>query len=184
MRKLLGLLAVLALSVGLAAVSAAPALSAGGSCLGQPTTSYTQTVALGVVTITGTSGRDVIAPSPGNENLIHVIRGKAGNDLICGGNGPDDINGGKGNDQIYGKGGNDIVRGQSGNDTVLGESGADDVYGGSGVDIVLGGSGNGDFVKGGPGGDYYSGGSGSGDLCVVSTIDTNLGGCEAEILAN
>jgi len=92
---------------------------------------------LGVCTITGTSGRDILI-------------GTRGDDVICGFGG---------NDIIIGRGGDDRIFGGDGRDILLGGRGDDALYGENGNDILLGGRGN-DYLDGGPGADLLIGGRG------------------------
>ena len=100
----------------------------------------TITGAVGVTTIEGTDGDDVICvPDPGDRRAFHVIDAKAGNDTIVGGDGVDWVYGGDGADTVYGRGGDDQLHGGPGNDTLRGGAGTDRVYGGNGTDHLDGG---------------------------------------------
>lgn len=138
-----------AVAAGLAMVTAglflgqAPQVSAGYKCFGYKPTIWAQ----GGVT-NGTSGRDVIVGSKGDD----TINGNGGDDLICDRWGDNVIHGGSGNDKIEGTG---ELYGDSGNDTICAKDGVSYVDGGSGNDdiqvggnewlVVHGGSGNDDI---------------------------------------
>lgn len=61
--------------------------------------------------------------------------------------------------EIHGQGGNDSIQGGVGDDQLFGESGNDTLWGGEGDDAILGGSGD-DNLDGYNGDDYISGGGG------------------------
>jgi Ca2+-binding RTX toxin-like protein len=137
------------------------------------------------MTITGTSGNDVIYAANGND----VIDGAGGDDLICGVDGMDKIRGGAGNDRIFGSQGDDDLGGQIGDDEVIGGPGNDRVNGGAGNDRVRGGDGN-DILNGGDGDDSVYGGNDDDVLAGGDGIDncqgnsgndvlTSNGGCES-----
>ncbi len=65
--------------------------------------------------------------------------GRAGRDLLRGGNGPDALYGHAGRDDLDGRGGPDFVQGGDGDDVVRGSAGDDRLYGGKGTDRLLGG---------------------------------------------
>jgi Ca2+-binding RTX toxin-like protein len=87
-----------------------------------------------MATINGTSGNDVLGPSPGNEQ--DTIYGFAGDDTLYGGGGTDLLYGGDGNDLLYGGTGNDTLYGGDGDDWLNPGAGNDQLYGGAGLDIV------------------------------------------------
>jgi len=66
--------------------------------------------ALGVCTITGTNGNDILIGTRGDD----VICGFGGNGIIVGRGGDDRIFGGAGNDAIFGSRGNDALFGEIG----------------------------------------------------------------------
>jgi Ca2+-binding RTX toxin-like protein len=122
-----------------------------------------------VVTLSGTSGDDVIQGTRGDDVIAagagdDVIRGRAGRDEICGGTGQDHVIGGAGRDFLLGRAGDDWLEGRQGRDSAYGERGDDRVSLGMGRDS------NGayrweefgnDVIRGGPGDDYIGGGQGS-----------------------
>ena len=138
------------------------AAPAGPTCSGQPATIYrgsgypgtSTATANAPMTITGTSGDDVIYAANGDD----VIDGGGGDDLICGVGGNDKIRGGAGNDRIFGSQGDDDLGGQAGDDEVIGGPDNDRVSGGAGNDTLRGGDGN-DIVNGGDGDDSVFGGN-------------------------
>jgi Ca2+-binding RTX toxin-like protein len=121
------------------------------------------------VTITGTSGHDVIdatrsptgQPKPTDEN--------------------DSINGMSGNDTIRGGGGNDSIQGSSGSDVLYGDAGKDSLTGGSGTDALNGGDGDDTFVVSGSGDslDTFAGGAGTDTILVTGTANLTLSGFRA-----
>ena len=72
-------------------------------------------VRLGNLTITGSSGDDILWANAGND----LVQGNDGNDRINGGPGNDIVNGGNGDDVVDGGAGNDTVTGDAGNDTLV-----------------------------------------------------------------
>lgn len=103
-----------------------------GSCDGVAPT------VVGIGTISGTPGRDVILGSSSDD----VVDGGGGADLICGGRGDDVIDGGGGADRVLAGAGDDLVRGGAGDDTLLGGTGDDHLIGGAGTDRLDGGRGD------------------------------------------
>ncbi|MFN3208160.1 MAG: calcium-binding protein [Roseovarius sp.] len=69
-------------------------------------------------------------------NVLAVITGSAGGDLIAAGLNDDVVEAGAGNDQIWGGSGQDTLRGGDGDDTLVGGPGADVIEGGPGFDTV------------------------------------------------
>jgi Ca2+-binding RTX toxin-like protein len=155
-----------------------------------------------LVTITGTSGRDVLRGTEGPD----VIAGRAGDDLvlagggvdrICGGAGHDRVDGGRGSDRIDGGPGQadavtyasatrgvvvDLGRGRAagaGNDRLLriewvhGSRFADRLRGGPQANVVDGGDGDDVLVFGASGSDRWIGGPGR-DLLTVAGVDVEL----------
>ena len=90
--------------------------------------------AVGVTTITGSAGADILLG-----DAASTINGGAGNDAITGGTGNDTLNGDAGNDIIVTDTGVDIINGGAGND-VINFAGnlttADKVAGGDGTDTL------------------------------------------------
>ena len=131
--------------------------------------------------IRGTAGDDVICAGGGRD----TIRGLGGNDLIYGGAGHDDIRGNAGNDRLIGgrgidvlRGGlgNDLARGKGQNDTIRGYNGRDRLAGGGGDDVIAGG-GQADFLRGNTGNDTLSGGRGRDD-CRGGRGRDSVSSCE------
>ena len=91
----------------------------------------------GAVVIEGTSGDDVICvPDMSDRHAFHVIRAKAGDDVIIGGDGIDWIDGGPGRDTIYARRGDDRIDGGSGVDTIHGGLGFDTIHSADLADTV------------------------------------------------
>jgi Ca2+-binding RTX toxin-like protein len=88
-------------------------------------------------TIIGTSGRDQLNGTPGED----VICGLAGNDRLVGGGAGDTIRGAAGNDRLFGRAGRDLIKGGRGDDLMSGNRGRDRLFGDSGVDTARGGPG-------------------------------------------
>ena len=137
-----------------------------------------------VVTVTGSSGDNLITGSNGND----TIDGGAGNDILSGGQGDDQLTGGDGNDTFIVDSVNDTVMEASNNDidlvqstaanftlsanvenmTILGSADgnatgnslANVMIGNSGANTLLGDAGN-DQLLGGAGHDNLDGGSGN-----------------------
>ncbi len=189
-----GLLASIALAVGVLAGMAVPASAA-----------TTATFGNGVLTVSGDSadnsiviGRDAAGeilvnggavaavggrPTVANTALIRVF-GLAGNDQITldeangalpaarlsGGAGDDTLTGGSGADQLFGQAGNDRLLGKGGNDQLFGGGGNDALVGGDGDDQVFGQGGN-DRMVWNPGDDTDLNEGGAG----IDTVEVNGG---------
>lgn len=146
--------------------------------------------------ITGSSFvKDILIGSSGNdrisnglnalpENTPNIMLGRAGNDIITGGDGVDTIEGGvgedaissySGDDNIDGGADNDTIDGGDGNDTIKGGSGDDTINGGDNDDDIDGGADN-DTIDGGGGKDLIVGGSGNDTILVSEGDDTIYGG--------
>ncbi|MGH2653071.1 MAG: choice-of-anchor Q domain-containing protein [Actinomycetota bacterium] len=117
------------------------------TCLGRP------------VTMTGTSGNDVLTGTPKRD----VIRALGGDDVIDALGGNDRVCAGAGNDRVNGRSGRDVVAGGAGNDRVRGAGGDDDLRGQGGRDRLKGKGGD-DVLRGGPEPDNLNGGAGT-DTC-------------------
>jgi uncharacterized delta-60 repeat protein len=150
-----------------------------------------QRLADGTISVTGTSGNDVIHFDTeyywGTARLNGIGRayfpedigrfaanGGAGNDVIDG----DwfgtiraaQFSGGDGNDSIVGTDKSDTLVGNAGSDTIIGGSGADFIRGNGGRDHLYGGGGN-DRIYGGDGGDWIYGQVGNDQLFGDGGID-------------
>ncbi|MDG2422301.1 MAG: hypothetical protein P8N40_11435 [Gammaproteobacteria bacterium] len=91
-------------------------------------------VAVGVTTITGSDGKDILVG-----DAKSTINGGGGADTITGGSGNDTLNGGDGKDGITTNAGNDTVDGGAGDDTITFAANltkADKVAGGDGTDTL------------------------------------------------
>jgi len=115
--------------------------------------------------IFGGNGPDILNGSPDADQIFgrggpDVISGNAGDDFLAGGAGRDTINGGLGADVILGGDGADTANGGAGGDTILGGNGADILNGDAGADFLFGGAGR-DTLNGGVGSDNLRGGDGS-----------------------
>ena len=119
----------------------------------------------GGLTITGTTGDDVLIGSSSSD----VLEGGGGDDQLVGGGGDDTLRGGAGSDELVGGAGTDLLAGGTGLDaldggdgldTLLGGPGSDQLLGGVGVDRLVGGVGS-DGLKGGSGNDTIVGGIGN-----------------------
>lgn len=140
----------------------------------------------GLLTLTGTSGSDVIVvhqmPGAGNVEVTGNINGvpfdfffKGVKSILVNAYSGDDYvenqtnipmtaHGGIGNDTIIGGGGNDYLYGEDGNDVLIGGYGNDYLSGGNGDDELSGGYGS-DQLDGGNGNDsLYGGVDGSPDF--------------------
>ncbi len=148
------------------------------------------------LTLTGTSGNDVLVAGEGDNTL----NGGAGNDVLTAGSGNNTLNGGDGNDLLFSGIGNDTLIGGSGNDTVsyahatsavnvsLLEGGGQ-ITGGAGTDILSGienligsnyndtltGDNNANVITGGLGNDILNGGGGD-DFLIGGPGDNTLTG--------
>ncbi|UZQ52964.1 hypothetical protein OOK60_10545 [Trichothermofontia sichuanensis B231] len=78
-------------------------------------------------------------------DLLTIIKGTNGDDLLEGGINNDKLSGKGGNDRILGGQGNDYLEGGKGNDTLIGGDGNDYLKGGQGIDILTGGVGQDQF---------------------------------------
>ncbi|MDZ4827137.1 MAG: hypothetical protein SGJ13_11845 [Actinomycetota bacterium] len=90
-----------------------------------------------VENLTGGAGNDRLLGT----NVVNVLRGGAGDDIIDGLGGDDKL----GTDEVGA--GNDLLRGGAGNDQLNGGDGDDELIGGPGVDELLGSAGN-DLLRG------------------------------------
>ena len=101
-----------------------------------------------------------VAPELDNDGeLLRVIRGTDGDDVLLGGSAIDSIFGRDGNDRLFAKGGDDYVDGEAGNDELHGGSGDDVMAGRRGSDEIHGDAGN-DRITGDRGSDRIFGGGG------------------------
>jgi len=115
------------------------------------------------------------------------IEGRAGDDVLTGGDGMDFIfgeagndtlNGGQGGDTMAGREGDDSVNGDAGDDVLEGNVGTDALNGGAGADHLYGGDGD-DTVDGGDDADHLSGGDGD-DILIVNSDHWNLDGGDGD----
>ncbi len=94
------------------------------------------------VTITGTTGPDLITTSQANPTLPPGTPLPAeGSDQLFGGTGNDTLAAGAGTDFLYGEDGADRLFGQPGNDVISGGDGDDSLNGGAGADVLIGDTG-------------------------------------------
>jgi hypothetical protein len=111
-----------ALSVGIITPVGTGLLSiSGANMTARPAGTATLTIAVpvttgGTVSITGSSGEDILR---GDVNDRNTIVGGAGNDSIVGGSANDSIDGGDGADTITSGAGNDFIQGGNGDDVIL-----------------------------------------------------------------
>ena len=102
----------------------------------------------GTVSITGSSGQDVLNGDANDRNTINggdgvdTINGGTAADSLLGGNGNDTIATGGGADTVYAGAGNDAVTGNAGNEQIFGEDGNDTITSSTGNDSIDGGAGN------------------------------------------
>lgn len=108
-------------------------------------------------------------------DVLEVIHGTNGGDLISGGLNDDRIMASFGHDRIWTGSGDDFAHGGVGNDTLSGGSGDDTLRAGSGADSVSGGDGN-DFIVGGAGADTLEGGDGNDVIMGAAGFDVIEGG--------
>jgi hypothetical protein len=97
----------------------------------------------------GTTGPDEYTAAAGNRDKII---GRAGNDVLDGGDKQDVVRGNRGQDAILGGAGSDRIYGGPGGDRIDGGEGPDLILGGYGNDGINGGAGH-DLIKSGPGAD-------------------------------
>ena len=153
------------------------------------------TLANGVLTVTGTAGKDSIHVVEAGKNLkvsvdhakpvtfsktavtSLVVNALSGNDVIELGHGVPAavINGGDGNDRIDGTDNADTIDAGAGNDQVFAGRGNDSVTGGDGNDVLLGSDGN-DTIRGGNGNDLVDGDAGNDSLFGDAGNDILIGG--------
>ena len=127
----------------------------------------------GVLTITGTSGADVISVSQLSNGNVRVNDNGTMRTFSNFAVNQVRVNAGSGNDKvtietsvtrpatIKGQAGNDTLTGSNRADEILGGGGNDNIDGRGGDDVLKGESGN-DFVRGGSGNDRLYAGTGSG----------------------
>ncbi|MDB5321032.1 MAG: Hemolysin-type calcium-binding region [Phycisphaerales bacterium] len=152
------------------------------------------TLSAGVLSVTGTAGKDDIHVDASHKDLkvsvngvkqsfkladvkSLVVNGLAGNDKINLDHVPlgATINGGDGNDRIIGTDNADTITGGAGNDWIFARGGADVVNGGDGNDVLIGGAGN-DTVHGDAGNDRIDGSTGDDQIFGDAGNDTLSGG--------
>lgn len=118
-------IAVAAVMFVLAAMAPSVASAATPKCFGKKAT-----IVSSKAIISGTKKDDVIVSK--STSGFNQIKGKGGNDLICGGPNFDFISGGPGNDKLRGNGNFDFLLGDGGNDHLYGDLNdgdqADDVW--------------------------------------------------------
>jgi Ca2+-binding RTX toxin-like protein len=134
--RISGVVAVVALTVGLSPVAATPAQAALTCNRKTATAGVTRASAGGITLFVGTPGNDVIIGTPGDDWIL----GMGGNDTICGEAGNDIIYGDDGKSSIFAND-NDWINGGPGNDIIYGERGNDTLQGGDGKDTIDGGFG-------------------------------------------
>ena len=89
---------------------------------------------LGIATIKGGAGNDILIGGAGSD----VLQGSFGNDVLQGGDGNDSLDGGFGDDELEGGTGRDRLDGGAGNDFIDAlDDEIDTVIGGSGFDLCL-----------------------------------------------
>ncbi|MFO0811447.1 MAG: calcium-binding protein [Gemmataceae bacterium] len=156
---------------------------------GRDLPAVTAVLANGVLTVTGTSGDDVISiVQTGNTIQTAgksfaavsvqkvVVNAGGGNDLIgVDSSKPMVLNGEAGNDTIYGGIGNDTISGGTGNDWIDAGYGDDRLSGDDGNDTLHGNQGN-DSLSGGAGNDWEDGFWGFDAVAGDSGDDTLYGG--------
>jgi Ca2+-binding RTX toxin-like protein len=140
------------------------------------------TMSAGVLTVTGTAGRDNIHLDATRTTLkvavnhartsfkladvkSLIVNGLAGNDTIDLGRSVigATVDGGDGNDRIIGTDKADSITGGPGNDWIFARGGNDVVNGGDGKDVLIGGAGN-DSIHGDAGNDLIEGSTGDDSL--------------------
>jgi autotransporter-associated beta strand protein len=128
--------------------------------------------------VTTIGGNDVIRGRAGDDQIFggqqgDVIRGEEGNDTITGGDTESNrLDGGDGSDTVTGGAADDVITGGDGGDTLAGGLGDDTIFGDAGDDTISGGYGD-DTLVGGGGKDQMAGDDGDDVLYV---IDALLGG--------
>jgi hypothetical protein len=151
----------------------------------------TASVRQGILTVTGTTGPDVInvRQTPGvvsidgvgsfaASGLTHVVvNAQAGDDTVSltGTGIPATVFGGDGNDTLIGSNGSERLFGENGNDRLTGNAGNDWLVGGNGNDTLDAGAGN-DRLLGDYGDDWLNGGTGDDVLFAGAGRDTMYGG--------
>ena len=143
----------------------APASAAAADC--------TQNVSASNVTVSGTSGIDVICVTGTN----NVVNAGAGNDTIIVSGSNNTINGGDGNDSIDASNasGPTVENGGPGNDTLTGSPSSDTLDGGTDDDTLIGGAAD-DTMNGGEGNDNLQGSAGDDNISGEAGEDTIDGG--------
>ena len=126
------------------------------------------------VSVLGKAGDDILTGGDGGDTLAggdgnDYIDGGAGDDFLTTGLGQDTLIGGSGDDTLMNSSGDDSLVGGTGNDRIIATGGDDTLEGGSGNDTLDGGADN-DSIEGGTGDDLLTGGSGD-DLFVYYAGD-------------
>ena len=150
----------------------APASAAAADC--------TQNVSASNVTVSGTSGIDVICVTGSN----NVINADAGNDTIIVSGSNNTINGGDGNDSIDASNasGPTVENGGAGDDTLTGGPSSDTLDGGTDDDTLIGGAAD-DTMNGGEGHDNLQGSAGADYIYGEAGTDSLTGNEGNDILA-
>ena len=130
--------------------------------------------------IYGYGGNDVISGADGNDTIYggddqDTITGGNGDDVLYGDAGHDNINGGNNDDEIYGGDGNDYLDGANGLDEIWGGNGNDTIYGRDQADILHGDAGD-DYLEGGSDTDTLYGDAGNDTLVSGDSSDILYGG--------
>lgn len=137
--------------------------------------------------VQGGGGHDLIAAGQNNDMVqagggADTVWGGSGYDTLYGGTGNDSLMGGTGNDLLRGEGGLDILDGGLGDDTIFGEAGNDIATGGDGQDVIHGGAGH-DTLSGNVGNDTLFGNGGNDSLAGGWGNDYLDGGLDNDVLS-
>jgi len=124
------------------------------------------------------SGGDVEPPP----QLVNLIRGNPGDDMLMGTPDKDLIISFGGKDRINSMSGDDIIFAGPGADNLTGGMGDDELLGGRGNDVIQGGAGD-DIINGGAGRDLLLGGPGS-DIFVLSPEAAVMNRTQADVLVD
>jgi len=123
-----------------------------------------------------------VTADPPPPQLVNLIRGNPGDDMLMGTQTADLIISFGGDDRINGMSGDDIIFAGAGADNVTGGMGDDELLGGRGNDFIGGGAGD-DIINGGSGRDILLGGPGS-DIFVLSPSAAVANITQADVLVD
>lgn len=114
-------------------------------------------------------------------DVLQIISGSSGIDLIAAGLNNDTVRARAGDDFVWGGSGHDLILGHAGSDRLFGGTGKDTLIGGSKADLLEGGHDN-DSLAGNAGADILKGNKGQDTLSGHRGNDRLNGGSQSDVL--